>query len=69
MLAKAVHCNPTFYSLSEVNQFVFLFPSPDLVRIFAKTWAKIMQRRHTLTCKKSHDSIFNTSSLLLYIVT
>ena len=51
LLAKAVNCNPTFNSLSEVNQFVFLFSSPDLVRICAKTCAKILQRRHTLTCK------------------
>ena len=51
LLAKAVHCNHTFNSQSEVNQFVFLFSSPDLVRICAKTCAKITQRRHTLTCK------------------
>ena len=51
LLSKAANCNPTFNSLSEVNQFVFLFSSPDLVRISAKTCAKIMQRRQTLTCK------------------
>ena len=49
LLAKAVNCNPTFSSLFEVNQFVFIFSSPDLVRICAKTCVKILQRRHTLT--------------------
>ena len=44
LLPKAINCNPTFNSLSEVNQLVFLYLSPDLVRILAKTCAKILQR-------------------------
>ena len=51
LLTKALNCEPNFYSLSEENQFVLLFSSPDLVRICVKSCVTILQRRHILTCK------------------
>ena len=51
LLAKALNCEPNFYSLSEENQLILLFSSPDLVRICAKTCSTILQRRQILICK------------------
>ena len=56
LLTKALNCEPNFYSLSEKNQFVLLFSSPDLVRIGAKICATILQRRHILTCVNNFQS-------------
>ena len=51
LLSKAMNYIPKFYSLSDENKFVILCSNPDLVRIFAKTCATIVQRRQILTCK------------------
>ena len=51
LLAQAINFDPNFDSMSLENKFVFLFSSPDLVRLCAKTCSKILQRRQTLNCK------------------
>ena len=51
LISKAINCEPNFNSMPDVNKFMLVFSSPDLVRISAKTCAKILQRRQILTCK------------------